>query len=51
MRVFSHNILVITGCKDTQSYYIYPCGIEIDDLRVDLKDKEVERKKLNFRRN
>ena len=39
MRVFLLiTFLVITGCaKDTQSYYIYPCGIEIDSCRVEVE--------------
>ena len=38
--IFLITFLVMTGCaKDTQSYYIYPCGIEIDSCKVEVEGK------------
>ena len=45
----------MTGCaKDTQSYYIYPCGIEIDSCKVEVKgkrnlDEEIEFQEKEFK--
>ena len=38
--IFLITFLVMTGCaKDTQSYYIYPCGVEIDSCKVEVEGK------------
>ena len=45
----------MTGCaKDTQSYYIYPCGIEIDSCKVEVEgkrnlDEEIEFQEKEFK--
>ena len=50
MRVFFLiTFLVITGCaKDTQSYYIYPCGIEIDSCRVEVEGQRSREEEIKF---
>ena len=53
--IFLITFLVMTGCaKDTQSYYIYPCGIEIDSCKVEVEgkrnlDEEIEFQEKEFK--
>ena len=54
--IFLITFLVMTGCaKDTQSYYIYPCGVEIDSCKVEVEgkrnlDEEIEFQEKEFLR-
>ena len=53
--IFLITFLVMTGCaKDTQSYYIYPCGVEIDSCKVEVEgkrnlDEEIEFQEKEFK--